>query len=232
MSTMRARKFIHRGSNITMAGRNGPGMHGSGYLDRLSRLIQERLVPGADKARIDARIWELFGAEWAVMFTDLVGFSRCAAEFGIIHFLQTIAESRRLFEPCIDARDGILIKTMGDSMLILFRKPDAAVKCAIDMQRSTLDYNQDKVEAEKVLVCVGIGFGKVLSIEGQDVFGAEVNAAAKLGEDTARAGEILVTHAVAESLPDSQDLGLEQLDRVPEGIAAAYRVSYATGGVL
>ena len=53
--------------------------------DRIEKLINERLHPGADKAKIDARIWDLFGEEWAVMFTDLAGFSRGTASFGIIH---------------------------------------------------------------------------------------------------------------------------------------------------
>ena len=39
----------------------------------------------ADLARIDQRIWDLFGEEWAVMFTDLAGFSRQVEAFGIIH---------------------------------------------------------------------------------------------------------------------------------------------------
>ncbi len=41
--------------------------------DRLERLIEDRLAPGADRAAIDALIWTLFGERWAVMFTDLIG---------------------------------------------------------------------------------------------------------------------------------------------------------------
>ncbi|MFH0844557.1 MAG: adenylate/guanylate cyclase domain-containing protein, partial [Pseudomonadota bacterium] len=78
--------------------------------DRLEKLIEERLKPGANKDQIDLRIWDLFGEEWAVMFTDLAGFSRRVAEFGIIHFLQIIYESQRLLVPCIDEHDGILVK--------------------------------------------------------------------------------------------------------------------------
>jgi hypothetical protein len=52
-----------------------------------------------DKENIDARIWDLFGEEWCVMFTDLSGFSRGVAKFGIIHFLQTIYESERILIP-------------------------------------------------------------------------------------------------------------------------------------
>ncbi|MDH4127893.1 MAG: adenylate/guanylate cyclase domain-containing protein, partial [Spirochaetota bacterium] len=39
--------------------------------DRLENLIAERLKPGANKEIIDKRIWDLFGEEWCIMFTDL-----------------------------------------------------------------------------------------------------------------------------------------------------------------
>lgn len=61
--------------------------------DRLEKLIEERLKPKADQARVDEKIWNLFGERWAVMFTDLSGFSRRVADFGIIHFLQTDRKS-------------------------------------------------------------------------------------------------------------------------------------------
>jgi hypothetical protein len=51
--------------------------------DRLESLIEERLKPGADKERIDERIWDLFGEHWAVMFTDLAGFSRRVPSSGL-----------------------------------------------------------------------------------------------------------------------------------------------------
>ncbi|MDY7016052.1 MAG: adenylate/guanylate cyclase domain-containing protein [Cyanobacteriota bacterium] len=198
----------------------------SGYLDRLSQLIDERLAPGADKAQIDARIWDLFGEEWAVMFTDLSGFSRFVAEFGIIHFLQIIYESQRIFSPCIDKHDGVLIKMEGDSMLILFRQPTKAVQCAIDMQRAAKEYNQDRIDAEKILLCVGVGYGKILTIGEQDVFGAEVNAASKLGEDAAKAWEILVTDSVSDRVKDLSGITLEKTDIVPPGAKSAFKLIY------
>ena len=76
-------------------------------MDRLERLIEQRLKPEADRELIDQRIWNLFGSRWAVMFTDLSGFSRQVAEFGIIHFLQVIYESQRMLVPCIEEHDGI-----------------------------------------------------------------------------------------------------------------------------
>jgi adenylate cyclase len=194
--------------------------------NRLEKLIAERLQPGTDKERIDERIWDLFGETWAIMFTDLSGFSRSVADFGIIHFLQIIYESQRLLVPCIDDHDGILLKVEGDSMMVIFRQASKAVECAVTMQKKLKAYNHDKVDAEKVLLCVGLGYGKVLRIGDSDVFGAEVNAASKLGEDTARSWEILGTESVAENIKEMTDIQLEPISTIPPGAKSAFRLVY------
>ncbi len=197
--------------------------------ERLESLIEERLRPGADKERIDARIWDLFGETWAVMFTDLAGFSRRVAEFGIIHFLQIIQESHRILVPCIEEHDGILLKTEGDSALVIFRSAPRALMCSVAMQRTVRDYNVGREEAEKVLLCIGLGYGRMLRVGEHEVFGAEVNAAAKLGEDTAGPWEILVTGAVREAaLVDASaaPVGFDAMTEAPPGAASAYRVTY------
>jgi class 3 adenylate cyclase len=191
---------------------------------RLEALIEKRLAPGADKAAVDARIWDLFGERWAVMFTDLAGFSRNVAEFGIIHFLQVIHESHRLLVPVIEDQDGILLKIEGDSMLVIFRSPAKAISCGLHMQRTLAAYNARKRPSEKVLLCVGIGHGDVLRIGDHDVFGAEVNAAAKLGEDTAKSGEILVTGAVRDAAHGAAGLRVHRLGSAPAGTESAWRV--------
>jgi class 3 adenylate cyclase len=167
---------------------------------RLWRLIEERSKPGADVADIDRRIWDLFGEDWAVMFTDLSGFSRQVERFGILHFLQIIHEHKKLLLPIVESFDGLLIKQEGDSFLILFRRPERAVACAQQLQRACALYNERRTPEEQILLCVGIGFGRVLRIGDADVWGKEVNAASKLGEDTAKSTEILVTEAVREAL--------------------------------
>ena len=205
---------------------SGQGVTHPASRHRLEKLIAERLRPGADKAAIGARIWDLLGEEWAVMFTDLSGFSRNVAEFGIIQFLQTIYESVRLFVPLIDANDGILLKAEADSLLVIFRRPDHAMSCAIAMQRATADYNKIAAADEQILVCIGLGYGPMLRIGDEDVFGAEVNAASKLGEDTAGPGEILVTDNFRQELGDDAGLGFAPFDVEVAGIDACFRVSY------
>ncbi len=194
--------------------------------DRLEKLIAERLQPGADKAAVDRRIWRLFGEKWAVLYTDLSGFSRNVAEFGIIHFLQTIYESHRLLVPLIESHNGILLKTEGDSLIVMFRNVNDAIRCAIAMQHCTQEYNQTRIDAEKVLLCAGIGSGQVLRVGDSDIFGAEVNAACKLGEDIAKAGEILLTGAAASEARLPEECSLRPIDLVPAGAESAFELVY------
>jgi class 3 adenylate cyclase len=194
--------------------------------DRLEKLIEARLAPGADKEKIDERIWDLFGEEWCVMFTDLSGFSRNVAKFGIIHFLQTIQESERLLIPVIERHDGILLKVEGDSFLVIFRNVVKGVQCSMAMQRILKDYNVNRPDEEKVLLCVGLGFGRILKIGDADVFGAEVNAASKLGEDTAKAWEILVTDGVKSRCDGTPGIEFTELDEAPPGAGKAWKIIY------
>jgi len=191
---------------------------------RLYDLIAQRLLPDANKIEIDQRIWDLFGEDWCVMMTDLAGFSRRVAEYGIIHFLQTIYESERLLLPVIEQHEGFLLKTDGDSFLVIFRKPQKALQCALVMQQTLIPYNEAKLEQERVHLCVGLGFGKILRVGNTEVFGAEVNAACKLGEDVAKQGETLVTGAFQQACKDFAGVAYQKLASAPAGADAAYKV--------
>ncbi len=194
--------------------------------ERLGRLIEKRLEPNADKEVIDNKIWDLFGETWAVMFTDLSGFSKKSAEFGIIHFLQTIYESERILIPIIEEYDGVLLKKEGDSLLIVFRNVNKAVQSAIAMQRELKKYNETKSEAEEVLLCLGIGYGKLLKIGDTDVFGEEVNFASKLGEDSAEPWEILVTESVKNAVSEVKDISYETMPEKLMGRINTFKVNY------
>ena len=174
-----------------------------GSAARLWKLVEQRMEAGADVAAIDQRIWNLFGEDWAVMFTDLAGFSRHVARFGIIHFLQIIYEQQRLLLPMVERHDGILIKMEADSFLILFKKCAQALACAVEMQRTCQHVNARRPPEEQIVLCVGLGYGTLLKIGDEDVFGHEVNLASKLGEDTAKGTEILVTRAFRDALGDT-----------------------------
>jgi adenylate cyclase len=194
--------------------------------DRLWSLVEQRCRPGADTAAIDKRIWDLFGEDWAIMFTDLSGFSRRVSEFGIVHFLQVIYEQRKLLLPIVAEHDGLLLKEEGDSFLIMFRQVERAVTCAVAMQHACRHVNQRRKPEEEILLCVGIGYGRVLRIGEEDVWGREVNGASKLGEDTAKPYEILVTAGARTALGDAGGYGYEDIGSGSFGGDSNYRLTY------
>ncbi|MBK6574669.1 MAG: adenylate/guanylate cyclase domain-containing protein [Sandaracinaceae bacterium] len=193
---------------------------------RLWDLIELRTKPDADTDAVDRRIWDLFGERWAIMFTDLSGFSRHAAKFGITHFLQIIHEKKKMLLPIVAAHDGILLKVEADSFLIIFRRPDRALQCAIEMQRRCQLTNERRLPEEQIILCLGIGYGDVLRVGDHDVWGREVNAASKLGEDTAGPNEILVTGAAQAELGAITGVRYELIDDKIPGSDVNYRCLY------
>lgn len=190
---------------------------------RLWELIAERARPGADVAEVDRRIWDLFGETWAVMFTDLSGFSRQVEKFGILHFLQVIHDHKAVLSPIIQAHDGILIKVEADSLIVIFRRTSSAVRCAAAMMRALEVFNRGREPETEILLCVGIGYGPILRVGDIDVYGREVNAASKLGEDTAKSGEILLTADAVRSAGEIEGIRFEKIAARVGGSAENYR---------
>ena len=191
---------------------------------RLWELVEQRAQPGADVEAIDRRIWDLFGETWAVMFTDLAGFSRQVDKFGIIHFLGVIQRQKELLLPVVADHDGILIKIEADSLLCIYRRCDSAYRAALKMQEVCASHNADKSPEEQVLLCVGLGYGKMLRIGDSDVYSREVNAASKLGEDIAKQGETLATEAFCKEIEDHFTFRVEELTTVVPGSRHNYRI--------
>jgi adenylate cyclase len=201
--------------------------HLKGSLSRLWSLIERRLEADADTAAIDRRIWDLFGEEWTVMFTDLAGFSRGSQKFGILHFLQIIHQQRKLLLPVVADHDGILVKEDADSYIILFKRPEIGIACAIAMQQLCERVNERRNTEEQLLLCIGLGFGRILRVSDVEVFGVEVNAASKLGEDTAKAYEILVTDAVRQAAGGTSGVKRwEPIGEVSQGLGVAHRLEW------
>jgi class 3 adenylate cyclase len=169
--------------------------------DVLNDFLTARRQPGADLAGIDAAIFARFGRTQAVMFTDLVGFSRLVETFGIVHFLQLIQESESRFLPLIQQHGGHCLKREGDSLLAVFDAPADALASAHAMVAATVALNPGRLPEDRIEVCIGLGFGLVLRVGADEVWGAQVNAASRLGEDMAQGGEILVTQEFQQAAP-------------------------------
>lgn len=184
--------------------------------DTLRALINERNEPGADIATIDARIWKIFGERRAVLITDMSGFTLRTDKFGITHFLSLIHRMRALAEPVILDHDGFLLKAEADNLFVLFRDIPSALLCARALHIAAGSYNLDTDADDRIHFCIGIGYGDILLIGDDDAWGAEINRAFKLGEDTARAGETLLTPDACEKA-DAELPGLRFTELKTEG---------------
>jgi len=108
----------------------------------------------------------------------------------------------------------------------LFKKPSAAVACAIAMQKACATTNARRTPEEQIVLCVGVGHGRLLKIGDDDVFGHEVNLASKLGEDTAQSNEILATPAAREAAGDVAGVRWEEVRAEYAGEVLCWRAVY------
>lgn len=190
----------------------------------LGRLIEERLTPGANVSEVDDRIRSFFEEEWCVVFTDLAGFSRHSAEHGIVPFLCLVHEFKRIARPVLESHGGFILKVIADSLLVVFRRAPDALEAVIELQQALAAYRTGKPTHEHIEMGAGIGFGKVLKIGDDDVFGVEVNYAARLGEDEAKPWEILVTDDARAAVLHTPGVSFEPLEG--ERAFTAWRVCY------
>lgn len=174
-------------------------------------MIEARTRSGADVAEIDRHIWDLFGEKWCVVFTDMCGFSRRSAHSGIVPFLVLIQKMKKLCQPVWDRHSGFVLKTIADSQIVLFRDARSAVAACVDAQRSLHSHNVEVNEAERIYLGCGLGYGDVLKLGDEDVFGVEVNFAAKLGEDIAGPYEVLATPSVKKKVGRMKGVTFQQV---------------------
>ena len=172
----------------------------------LESLLQERNEHPERMAEIDAKINENFRQNYAILVMDMSGFSRTTVRYGIIHFLAMIHRMHGIVKPIISEGGGTVVKEEADNIFAVFPDVKSAVEAAIDSLKQTAAVNTTVPPEMDIYLCIGIGCGDVLMLEGEDMYGSEFNLASKLGEDLAERGEILLTSAAFEKLEgDKQD---------------------------
>jgi PAS domain S-box-containing protein len=164
----------------------------------------------------------------AVLFVDLVGFTRICAEEPPEIVFTLLREFQKRMAACLFDCAGTLDKYMGDSLMATFGTPETgaddatrALRCARAMLREMAAWNVERREAgsDPILAAVGLHFGPALLGNVGDarrlefaVIGDTVNVANRL-EKLARpldvgivVGEELVERVRRESGPDALEL--------------------------
>jgi class 3 adenylate cyclase len=161
----------------------------------MAQLLQERNERPERAAEIDAEIGNVFGETLAIFIMDMAGFSRQTIRHGIIHFLAQIHRMHSIATPIIESHGGEVIKYEADNVFAIFTGVGAAVDAAVELDLGLEAANTMLPDEYDMHGEFGIGYGEVLVVGDEDIFGSEVNLASKLGEDLAQRGEILLTEA-------------------------------------
>ena len=129
-----------------------------------------------------------------ILYTDIEGHTPMMQRLGDARGREVLRQHERLTREALKAFGGDELRSLGDGFLASFRSTQAAVQCAIDLQRQF--ENLEPLHGEKLKVRFGINAGEPIA-DGDELFGNAVKVASQIGAK-ARGGEILVSLVVRE----------------------------------
>lgn len=138
----------------------------------------------------------------ALMFTDMVGFTRLA-QADETRALRFRAEQQATLRPIFAAHRGREVKSLGDGFLVEFPSALDSVACGLEIARATRRRNASVAEAERWEVRVGVHLGDVVR-EGDDVVGDAVNVASRI-EPLAAPGGVCLSAQVYDHVRNKLD---------------------------
>lgn len=172
-----------------------------------NRIMELQRAGSEDRA---AQIWNEFGCKRAVLVLDSTGFTRITNSHGIVHYLEILAQLRQTVMPLFDSHGSLRSRAEADNIYAEFESVAPALEAAIEANRVVEEQELMLTESEPFSLCIGIGYGQVLECGQDGLYGAEMNLASKLGEDTAESREILLTEAAWAELPEERREDFEE----------------------
>ena len=158
----------------------------------------------------------------AVLAADVVGNGRLVVPDEEGAPAVWMAQWRELIHPRISEYGGRIGRMTGHPPLVEFKSAMAAVRCAVEVQRTMLKRNAGALH-ERLEFRVGINVGDVIA-DGPDMWGIAVNVAMRLAA-LAKPGGICVSGRVREELGGKLDVGFaDKGERKLKNIARPVRV--------
>jgi class 3 adenylate cyclase len=139
----------------------------------------------------------------AIVFTDVVGFSRLAAQNESRVYVALQRDMGVITNLC-RAHTGQVLNTMGDGMLLCFMSAVDAMTCAMEIQRTLFNQARSLPAADVLQHRIGVHLGDVI-MSGDNVFGDGVNVAARL-QAAAKPGGICFSHTVHDVIKNKLKL--------------------------
>jgi class 3 adenylate cyclase len=127
---------------------------------------------------------------WTVLFTDIVGSTRLAAELGDSRWNALLADHDRTVRRLVERFGGQAVKSVGDGILATFDGPARAIRCAAAIR--------DEVGELGIEVRAGLHTGEI-EVGTHDIAGLAVHRISAL----AGAGEVFVSSTVRDLVEGS-----------------------------
>jgi DNA-binding SARP family transcriptional activator/class 3 adenylate cyclase len=130
-----------------------------------------------------------------ILFSDVEGSTSLRTERGDTVANRILRAHEEIVRRCVAAHDGWEVKALGDGFMVAFTSVRRALACAVAIQQDLAGRNRES-PGDEVRIRIGLNTGEVV-IEGDDVYGQAVNAAARIA-GRAETGEILVSEIVRQ----------------------------------
>ena len=158
----------------------------------------------------------------AIMYADVVGFSRLTGEDEEGTY-RVLRERLARISELIAAQGGRVVKFIGDAVFAEFPSVVAAVTCGTEIQAYLAESNRELPEDRRIIFRIGINLGEVI-IDGDDLFGDGVNVAARL-ESLSDPGGICISASVHQQVEGRIDYAFEDMgEQEVKNIAQPVRV--------
>lgn len=170
------------------------------------RIDAGRLIEDAERA---LACFETQPELVTVLFTDIVGSTRRAAELGDRRWRDLLGEHNTIVRSRLERHRGTEIDTAGDGFLITFESPARAIRCALDICEA--------VRTIGIEIRAGVHTGEVVHM-GADIGGIAVHIGARVSA-LAGPSEVLVSRTVVDLVAGSgfefNERGEHELKGVP-----------------
>ncbi|MFO1026395.1 MAG: adenylate/guanylate cyclase domain-containing protein [Acetobacteraceae bacterium] len=141
--------------------------------------------------------------------------------------LAALSACRAYIDALIARHQGRIANTAGDSVLAEFPSVADCLRCALAMQQTIAEQNEDRAPEQRMLFRIGIHLGEIMIKDG-DLFGEAVNIAARL-EALAEPGGICISATVREHVGTRVAAGYVDLgEQYVKNIATPVRVFQVT----
>jgi adenylate cyclase len=137
--------------------------------------------------------------ETTIVFTDLVGFSSWALDAGDETALELLRAVGDVVEDAFVDAGGIIVKRLGDGIMVVFDDPAAAVDASLDAQDAIAGV---EVGGYRPKMRVGVHHGCPKRVR-RDYLGVDVNVAARVAEQ-AKGGEVLVSEPTLDVIGEAR----------------------------